>query len=222
MPAIDIALDNLRHRLAAAGLHVVMRSDPEALYALDRQRPDRTLSPIFNPQLDAADTRWICAVDGNRDFAGCHALRLISTAGRPASLALAEDLGRLFDTVSVQGVTPELDRLRGRIVYQGDGWLRQDFRGRDLGPLLLDYGLLEACRHWDPDGAVGFFERDPFAWSYAQKSGYRHFEVFGQVWGDWLKSHEWIGWLERKDLVSLVADHSTDAAGILRKGPGRE
>ncbi len=214
-PLAAAAFVERRHRAAEElGLTLRVRRDFEAL-----QREDaggQAASRLFGAagfDFVAGRAFWVEATDGDGRRVHQQAMRLEDLAGASAAELLERQLRRLFPGEAGApppgplDCAPVLHRIRGRIVWHGEAWLAEAWRGRNLAGPLGELALGLALIEWRPDAVLGVASEPDTRRGYPLREGYHHCQPLGEIWRlapSWLYSDDWINWVEAEDLVRLV------------------
>lgn len=200
-----------RQQLAEAGVTVAVRHD----FARLREVAGQPISRLFGAAgFDYLPGRafWVEASDAKGRLVHQQALRLEDLAGGTAAQLLESQFRRLWPETAA-GVPPGLDvapalkRMRGRLVWHGEGWLADAWRGRNLAGVLGELGLGLALIEWRPDFVAALHSDGHARRGFGVQQGYHHVQPLGELWRlapGWLYSDDWIIWIEGDELVRLV------------------
>ncbi|WP_205587530.1 hypothetical protein [Rhizobium jaguaris] len=202
-----------------SGLHIAMGDDFEEYVQITSKLPGKSPTyPSFRPDcsdLPPGKAFWIIGRDREGRVAHVQALRLDDLCDTD----LAEHLGSLRawfadanlsagpDTSS-QCNAPSARSITGRVAYQGDIWLRKDFRGRGLSTFIgrIAFGL--AWAKWSPDFIYALVAGWHIEKGIVDRYGYLHREPHGSILH--LPAHgiddaDWLVWLTRDELLTTLS-----------------
>jgi hypothetical protein len=101
------------------------------------------------------------------------------------------------------------ERIRGRLVYHGEIWLEQPYRGKKLFEMMPFLGMVLAYIKWYPHAMWGLVN-DPMAkrgHSIRMKYPYlEHSFLRWTVHPNDVPENEWLVLAERSDLNNLIAE----------------
>lgn len=225
MQSIDhLALANHLHALdravRAQGIRLSIEEDFQKLLEVVEATKERgPLTPVFDPRFSRiapGEGFWIHGTDAGGRTAHVQAMRLT----RLGRASLADHLGKhLFDyrppaeqvdPADCRSPAPVARRLRGRLCYHGEMWIRpgaEGFRGRGLLGPLNRLGILLAYARWNPDWVWAIVAPPLVERGLPSKSGYMHMQPKGAGWlllPERRRLWEWIIWSGRDDLAMLA------------------
>ncbi|RWB36624.1 MAG: hypothetical protein EOQ44_36020 [Mesorhizobium sp.] len=173
--------------------------------------------PIFRPdcsQLKLGRAFWIIGEDQSSEVAHVQALRVDDLT----TTNLAEHLESLkacyADPKSQAGsgsscvcCASTARKITGAVVYQGDIWLREDFRGQGLPRTFSSIAFGLAWAKWSPDFIYGLVPTWSIEKGVADLYGYLHREAHGSVLrlpDREIEDDDWLVWLTRRELSQLI------------------
>lgn len=170
-------------------------------------RPDR--SPI-----ESGEGYWIIGVDKNNEVAVLEAARLFDLSHSN----LAEHLQslRVFyadPTVHAHPqdrctcVAPSGTKIRGKVAYHGDLWVRKDFRGQGVPEIVSGIARGVSFAMWDPDFLCALVGRWRVDKGVVAQNGYAHSEPGGStlhlIEYD-IVDDDWLIWVTGEELRSEI------------------
>ena len=170
------AISQLERRAEAAGMYVFFKSDfGEFAEVRALARPGSRVSAMFDPRCsdDLSNGRrafWLHCIDGDGRTVSLQAARvdLIDSSLAQWSMSWMSALYRMRgDDVEPARWRPMsnsmAEKISGRVVYHGEFWLAEDFRGSRAGSMLdvlPRMALLLAYIKWCPDHVWGVITDD--------------------------------------------------------------
>ncbi|MEX2630118.1 MAG: hypothetical protein WD341_09290 [Tistlia sp.] len=207
-------VERRRQDAEALGLTVRVRRDFAALQRPGEAggQPAGRLFGAAGFDLLAGRAFWIETADLEGRRVHQQAMRHEDLAGATAAELLESQLRRLFPETAERlpgplDCAPILHRLRGRLVWHGEAWLAESWRGRNLAGPLGELALCLALIEWRPDAILGVASEHDTRRGYPLREGYHHAQPLGELWRlapSWLYSDDWINWVEADELVRLV------------------
>ncbi|WEJ35503.1 hypothetical protein [Sinorhizobium prairiense] len=202
-----------------SGLHITMGDDFEEYVEITSKLPGKSPTyPSFRPDcsdLPPGKAFWIVGRDREGRVAHVQAMRL----DHLSNTNLAEHLGSLkawfADPNLKAGVNsssrcnaPSARSITGLVAYQGDIWLREDFRGCRLSTVVgrIAFGL--AWAKWSPDFIYALVAGWHIEKGVVDRYGYRHREPHGSVLhlpAHGIDDDDWIVWLTREELLTKLS-----------------
>lgn len=235
MKAIDhLVLANHLHALdrkaREEGIAVSIESDFEKLLTVVRRTETRgPLTPVFDPRCSDIGPHngfWLHGTDAQGRTAHVQAVRCEDLGAGSLADHLAERIyhyrppAEQVDPEGCRSAAPAAARLRGRLCYHGEMWIRPGdggFRARGLLGPLNRLGVLLAHATFDPDWIWAIVAPDLVDRGLPSKSGYMHMQPKGVGWRllpEGRRLWEWIIWSSREDLAML-----SDCGPERRVGP---
>lgn len=167
-------------------------------------RPDR--SPI-----ESGEGYWVVGVDKNDDIVLTEAARLYHL--RSTDFAeLLESLKAFYAEPTTHAhpkdrctcTAPSAKTITGKVVYQGDRWVRRDFRGQGVPKIIAGLARGVSFALWAPDFVCGLVARRLL--DKGSVYGYAHQEpgLILQLVEEQIMDDEWLTWLTGEELRRLV------------------
>jgi hypothetical protein len=158
-------------------------------------RPQSPLGAPFDPKLhnlDQSNAFWIAGRNDNDELVHTQAVRLLDLKQQ----TLAEYLKDNFRDFPPGGVPLDMDasnyqagpgatRIRGRLAYHGEVWLKpgdSSYRGTGIAAVLGRYAQAMAMMAWSPDYVFGFMPQSIAFGGFAEREGYVHSEPGALNW----------------------------------------
>lgn len=180
--------------------------------------------PFFRPEnspIEPGEGYWVIGVDKDNEVALLKAARLYDLS----HTNLAEHLEslKLFYADPTKHAHPEdrcictapsAKKITGKVAFQGDLWVREDFRGLGIAKIMTGFARGVSFAMWAPDFVCGLAAR----WI-VDKGAYGsplHCEPGGsilQLVEENIVDDDWLLWLSGDELRSLVDCHHTSPAG---------
>lgn len=201
-----------------SGLHITMGGDFEEYVGITSRLPGKSPTyPSFRhdcSDLSPKKAFWIVGRDPEGRVAHVQALRLYHLF----KTDLAEHLGSLrawFADPNLKAGpgcssrcdAPAARRITGLVAYQGDIWLREDFRGCGLATFIgrIAFGL--AWAKWEPDFIYALVAGWHTEKGVVDRYGYLHREPHGSVLhlpAHQIDDDDWLVWLTRDELLKTL------------------
>ena len=209
------ALAALTGRIREQGLSLQESTDFQAFEEAVSRTEDRYLMEDFSIRfvdLHASLAFWVGAYNGQGELVSVQAAKIDDLKDRSLAAFWQQQQRRLFEDPHAEARlgtahAAEAFRMRGRIVYHGNLWLRKDIRGRGLAELLTQTGFLLALLKWSPDYLYGLMAEANAMKGFGVRVGYRHFAPSGTHWISapaHIRPDDWLVWATRADLVTLA------------------
>lgn len=213
--AVAGALAVLTGRIREQGLSLQESTDFQAFEEAVSKTEDRYLMEDFSIRfvdLHGSLAFWVGAYDGQGELVSVQAAKIDDLKDRSLAAFWQQQQRRLFEdpnpgTRLGTGHAAEAFRMRGRIVYHGNLWLRKDIRGKGLAELLTQTGFLLALLKWSPDYLYGLMAQANAMKGFGVRVGYRHFAPAGTHWISapaHIRPDDWLVWATRADLVTMA------------------
>lgn len=190
----------------------IARATPTKGLTYPNFRPDR--SPI-----KAGEGYWIMGFDKNNDVAILAAQRLYDLPSSNFAEHL-ESLKAFYADPTVHAhpqdrctcMAPSARKMKGRIGFHGDYWVRTDFRGQGISRIMarITQGITFAM--WAPDFLCGFVARWSLDKGLVAQYGYAHHEAAGSILRlaeDGIADDEWLIWRTGEELRDQFGRHET-------------
>ncbi|MCA6119953.1 hypothetical protein J6524_34540 [Bradyrhizobium sp. WSM 1738] len=184
----------------------IARATPTKERTYPNFRPDR--SPI-----KAGEGYWIMGVDKNNEVALLKAVRLYdlshsSFAEHLQSLKAfyADPTKHAHPQDSCTCTAPSAKTMTGKVVYEGDLWVRRDFRGQGLPKIVAGIGRGVNFAMWAPDFVCALVPR----WRLSGIFELAHHEPGGsilQLVEENIVDDDWLVWVTGEELRGLVESH---------------
>lgn len=186
----------------------ITKATPTKGHTYPNFRPDR--SPI-----KSGEGYWIVGVDKNGEVALLEAARLYDLSHTTFAEHL-QSLKAFYADPTVHAHSqdrcncraPSAKKITGKVAYQGDRWVRRDFRGQGLPKIVAGIARGMSFAMWAPDFVCGLV-----AGRLLDKGsiyGYAHCEPSGsmlQLVEENIVDDDWLVWLTGEELRSLVDRH---------------
>ncbi|WP_063621866.1 hypothetical protein [Bradyrhizobium sp. Ec3.3] len=168
-------------------------------------RPDR--SPI-----KSGEGYWMVGVDNNNEVALLEAARLYDLSHSNFAEHL-ESLKAFYADPTAHAHTQDrctciaasAKKMTGRVAYQGDRWVRRDFRGQGLPKIMAGIARGVSFAMWAPDFLCALVARRRL--DRGSVYGYAHYEPGGsalRLIEDGIVDDDWLVWLTGEELRNLV------------------
>jgi hypothetical protein len=207
----------LHAKLLSLGLRLKISNDLVVLNAFSQALRGKPVSPYFDPAISGLQPErvfWMGLEDAGGKPMGLQAFRLDTVESSLADWAqvytIALYMRRKELLVPAEGPTPRnsiTERIRGRLVYQGDLYFDPAIR---RGP-CIDYfgklGLVLVHMKWQPDAAWGLMAQSMATRGTSTRQGYTYTEKGVLRWltmSDGIDPTEWIAISERPALEQLI------------------
>lgn len=184
----------------------ITRATPAKGQTYPNFRPDR--SPIRS-----GEGYWIVGRDQHNEVALVEAARMYDLSDRTLAEHLeslrafyADPLLYAHPQDSCRCTAPSAKKITGRVAYQGDRWVRKDFRGKGIPKILAGIARGVSFALWAPDFVCGLVARRYNGIVY----GYAHYEPGGailQLVEENIVDDDWLIWSSGEELRSLVVRH---------------
>ncbi|WP_245521371.1 hypothetical protein [Rhizobium azibense] len=173
--------------------------------------------PMFRPdcsELEPGRAFWIIGEDQSGEVAHVQALRVDGLSATNLAEHL-ESLKACYADPKTQAGSgsscvcsaPTARKITGTVVYQGDIWLRDDFRGQGLPRTFSGIAFGLAWAKWSPDFIYGLVPTWSIEKGVAELYGYLHREAHGSVLrlpDRQIEDDDWLVWLTRRELLQLI------------------
>ncbi|PBB98904.1 hypothetical protein [Mesorhizobium sp. WSM3862] len=169
--------------------------------------------PSFRPdcsRLDAGRAFWIVGEDQSGKVAHVQALRMDNLMATNLVRHLESLKGFYANPKSRAGSgsscicrAPTAQKITGRVVYHGDIWLREDFRGQGLPRTFASIAFGLAWVKWSPDFIYALVHTWSIEKGVADQYGYLHREAHGAILSlpdRRIEEDDWLIWLTRREL----------------------
>ncbi|MCW1413807.1 hypothetical protein OLZ32_36935 [Rhizobium sp. 1AS11] len=201
-----------------AGIRFNMGDNFEEYLEITTNIPGKSPTfPMFRPdcsRLEPGCAFWIIGEDQSGEVAHVQALRMDNLR----TTNLAEHLESLkacyADPKSQAGSgsscvcrASTARKITGTVAYQGDIWLRDDFRGQGLPRTFSSLAFGLAWAKWSPDFIYGLVPTWSIDKGVADLYGYLHREAHGSVLrlpDRGIEDDDWLVWLTRRELSQLI------------------
>lgn len=178
-------------------------------------RPDR--SPI-----KSGEGYWIIGVDKNNEVALVEAARLYDLSQSNLAEHL-ESLKAFYADPTIHAhpqdrcvcTAPTAKKITGKVAYQGDFWLRRDFRGQGMPKIMAGIARGVSFAMWAPDFVCGLTERWLLDKGVLAQYGHAHFEPGGSILRlveEHVVDDDLLTWLTGEELRNLVDCYETALA----------
>lgn len=178
-------------------------------------------TPMFRPdcsRLEPGGAFWIIGEDESGKVAHVQALRVDDL--RTTNLAEhLESLKACYADPKKAGPgsscvcrASTARKITGAVVYHGDVWLRDDFRGQGLPRIFASIAFGLAWAKWSPDFIYGLVPTWSIEKGVADLYGYLHREAHGSILhlpDRQIEDDDWLVWLTRREL-SLLIERTVD------------
>ncbi|MCK1466099.1 hypothetical protein [Bradyrhizobium sp. CW10] len=207
---------------AQKGIKLSIGFDFHEYVSITRNTRTKTLtSPNFRPEcapIKPGEGYWIIGVDKNNETAVLEAARLYDLSNSNFAEHLESLKAFYADPTLHQGgqstctcVSPTAKRMTGKIAYQGDLWVRNDFRRQGMPKIMRGIQRGVSLAMWAPQFSCAIVAR----WT-LDKGVHEvmHHELGGTILVEQEKPQDyWIIWLTGEELRRLVDHH--DGAELL-------
>ncbi|MEL7117496.1 MAG: hypothetical protein AAGP08_18255 [Pseudomonadota bacterium] len=204
---------------ASLGIEIEVGDDFEMYRRLRRSQSQRPgLYPMFDigaSYVDSTNGFWIAGFDAEGEVLHTQAFRLLDLAGVTLRQHLRTHRFKYItpgacadpDRAEYTG-PPGLDILTGRVVYQGDFWIRNGRGGRNrqhFVPLLSRTGYEVMTELWAPDFVFGLVPTRLTGKGLAHRYGFAHIEpgVWRGAKGD-IVDEDTLCWLNAAEVSDLL------------------
>lgn len=182
----------------------------------------RPTYPFFRPDrspIESGEGYWVIGVDKDNEIAVLEAARLYDLSH--SNLAEHLESLRFFYADPTKHAHPQdrcickapsAKKITGRVTFQGDLWVRGDFRGQGMAKIMTGIARGVSLAMWAPDFVCGLAAR----WS-VDKGVYDpplHCEPGGsilQLMEEDIVDDDWLLWLSGDQLKKLVNYHDTSS-----------
>ncbi len=199
-------------RAREAGVELRLVRDLRQVYGA--VLPGKSWTPLFDParhDLVPSQTFLLEGRAGDR-IVFTQASRLIDLGTSSLAEYWVWQLGRLYPEqppANAASLSPTLQRISGRVVYYGEGWIDRDFGGRDgLGAALIEAGMAIGHATWQADWLAGLMVDKLVRNGHAARSGAYHFEPLGeaeaQLAPGFILDDDWLIWMHRDDITRAI------------------
>lgn len=181
-------------------------SNAERLPLLRQFDPDGDLN-------ESVQSFWICGYDA-AGLVFTSALQLLDLRDSSVAEYIASHRLKLIPSrPSVDPETaltfrgPKAGKLSGWVVYHGEVWLREDFRGEGNAHLVVRIGALSATLIWDPDAIFGLMNWALACDGFNNRIGYTYTEMMASVFkkvADGSPHQIWTVFADRDDLKFML------------------
>ncbi|WP_407114544.1 hypothetical protein [Bradyrhizobium sp. LMG 9283] len=210
---------------AERGIKLSIGFDFDDYVSIARAVPTKSpIQPNFRPDrspIKAGEGYWIIGVDKNKEIMLSDAARLYDLSQSNFAEHL-QSLKAFYANPIIHAhpedrctcIAPNAKKMSGKVAYNGDLWLRKDFRGRGIAQIITRIAHGVSYAMWAPDFLCALVAR----WR-VDKGGvpqYRHHEPGGAIlrlveediveddWLVWLTGQELRGQVERHDRIELI------------------
>lgn len=208
----------LHAKLRSLGLKLTVGSDLAALNSFSLQLRSKALSPYFDPAiagLPAERAFWMTLQSESGKPVGLQAFRLDWVESSLAEWAqvytIALYMRRQELIVPAEGTMPRTsiaERIRGRLVYQGDLYLDPGLaRNRNNIELFGKLGLILTYLKWQPDAVWGLMAHRMATKGTSTRMGFAYIErgvLRWQTTSEGIDPVEWIAISERSALEQMI------------------
>ncbi|MCA1444439.1 hypothetical protein I6F07_30490 [Ensifer sp. IC4062] len=179
--------------------------------------------PMFRPdcsRLEPGRAFWIIGEDRSGEVAHVQALRVDDL--RATNLAehleslkacYADPKSQASSGSSCVCSASTARKITGAVVYQGDVWLRGDFRGQGLPRMFSSVAFGLAWAKWSPDFIYGLVPTWSIEKGVADLYGYLHKEAHGSILrlpDRGIEDDDWLVWLTRREVSHLIKHTMTE------------
>lgn len=215
-----VRIAELTGQLNEMGLRLSVESDFDRYVEIAKTCGKNTFYPMFDPAVSDVGPHnafWIHGRDGDGETTHLQAARLdvldnLSLADYLESLDAYYVFPKIFRDQGEYCHSPAqaTKKLTGKVVYQGEFWLkggRGGTRGRGLPAPLMYLSSAIALARWDPDYTYAMVQPRIVRTGMARQYGYTYMEPHGILWNrpyvpEYLD--EWVIWRDRRQLIQQV------------------
>ncbi len=191
------AIISLERRAQEAGMRLSLETDfRKFVEARSAVRPGEKVSAMFDPDCtdDLSNGRaiWLHGVDPEGQTLTMQAARLdwidsnLASWVMPWMSSLYKMRGDAVEPASYRSLHNSIaEKMKNNVVYHGEFWLAEDYRGRKAGNLLgvlPRLCLLLVYMRWNPDYVWGLVDDDFAARGGAIRMGYAAQQPAGLMW----------------------------------------
>ncbi|MGX1350498.1 hypothetical protein AB7M49_004074 [Bradyrhizobium elkanii] len=197
------------------GIHISIGFDFHEYVSITRATPTKSPTyPSFRPDrspIKSGEGYWIVGVDNHNEVALMKAARLYDLSHSNLAEHL-ESLKAFYADPSMHAhpqdnctcIAPSAKKITGKVVYEGDLWVRRDFRGQNMTKILSGIGRGVSYAMWTPDFLCALVAR----WRVGKGANEQvHHEPGGsilQLVEENIVDDDWLVWLTGEELRSLV------------------
>lgn len=214
---------NLTNWLEGKGITVCVEDDFDLFLEAVEASEKETLFPMFDPSVSdicASNGFWIHGTDKDGKTVHLQAARVdelngISLAEYLESLEAYYAFPQLFRREGEYCLSPSTatKKMTGRIVYQGEFWLKGGaggVRGQRFPAPLMQLSSSIALLRWNPDYTYAMVQPRIVRTGMAKQYGYASMEPHGILWHrpyvpEFLD--EWVIWRSRRELIQQVCSN---------------
>ncbi len=216
------AIISLERRAQEAGMRLSLETDfRKFVETRDAARPGEKVSAMFDPDCthDLSEGRaiWLHGVDPDGRTLTMQAARMdwidsnLASWVMPWMSSLYKMRGDVVEPASYRSMHNSIaEKMKDNVVYHGEFWLDQDYRGRKGGNLLgvlPRLCLLLVYVRWNPDYVWGLVDDDFAARGGAIRMGYTAQQPSGLMWQhepQGASKNETMSCCENRDLAFLA------------------
>lgn len=216
------------------GIKISIGFDFEEYVSLIQNTPSKGKTyPNFRPDrspIKSGEGYWMIGVDKNNDVVLTEAARLYDLrhttfAEQLESLKMfyAEPSRHAHPQDRCTCAAPSAKMITGKIAYQGDRWVRRDFRGQGMPKIMAGIARGVSLAMWGPDFVCGLVARRLL--DRGRIYGYAHHEPGGSILHlveEDIVDDDWLVWLTGEELRTLVdRQDGTELLSVLAIPPAR-
>ncbi|MCP3441084.1 hypothetical protein [Bradyrhizobium sp. CCGUVB14] len=164
----------------------------------------------FRPPVNSGDGFWMMGVDKDNIVAVLQAVRLFDISRGNFADVLEEVFyadvnSHTHPSDNWTCVAPTAKRMKGKVAYHGDGWVRSDYRGLGMSKIMAGVAFGLSFAMWNPDFVCGLVLPQLLDKGVVAQYGYGHHEAGGLrlMENNVLKEYLLI-WLNGEELRGLV------------------
>lgn len=212
-------ISRLQDQLKEKGFDILVKTDLAEFNALKLKLRGERAHPYHDPEICGLPPErefWLSLNDQTGRVVGLQAYRLDFVATNLADWAPAYTIGlymrRQEVLIPMHAQPPNnsvAERIRGRLVYQGEVWIDPAFRNRRLAVWMGRIGLLLSLIKWHPDAVWALAGQQAATNGLMLRMGFSHIErgFFRWQWvSEGIEPVEWIAVAERSGLEQLVSE----------------
>ncbi|MFK4529262.1 hypothetical protein ABIF90_007243 [Bradyrhizobium japonicum] len=202
---------------AQEGIKLLLGFDFHEYVSITRGTPTKEPTfPNFRPDrspIKPGEGYWIVGIDQNNEIALLDAARLYDLSNSNFAEHL-QSLKAFYADPSLHAhpqdrctcVAPSAKKMTGKVAYNGDLWVRRDFRGGGVAQILTGIALRVSFALWAPDFLCELVA--PWRVEKGNVPLYRHHEPGGailQLVQQDIVEDDWLVWLTGEELRNELA-----------------